>query len=117
MKRGGDGPAENRLTATLNGGALVITLTQGTDGVAGSEKTTEVARRPTTATSLRASGPASPLLSGNCRKGYVQKAADSTCMRQCLKGTECKSPDVCKMVDVTGGDGAHKVHACVPPGK
>jgi hypothetical protein len=110
-------PAYNHLNANITGGALVITLTQGTEGVPGSEKVTEVARRPTSATSLHATGPASPLLSGNCRRGYVQRTAESPCLRQCLKGTECKSPDVCTMIGVTGGDGPHKVHACVPPGK
>jgi hypothetical protein len=38
-------------------------------------------------------------------------------MRQCLNGNECKTPDVCTMINVTGGDGPHKVHACVPPSK
>jgi len=113
----GGTPAYNYLTANLTGGALVITRTSGVDDVPGSETVVELARRPTTAKSLRATGPASPLLAGNCRPGHVQRTAESPCLRQCLKGTECKAPDVCTMISVTGGDGPHKVHACVPPGK
>src|SRR5213075_2017824 len=110
-------PAYNFYTAKISGGALVITLTTSVDDVAGSEKVKEVLRRPTTATMLKATGPASPALFGNCRPGFVQKTAEGVCMRQCLKVTECKGKDVCTMVAVKGLDGDHRVHACVPPGK
>lgn len=110
-------PAYNFYTATLKGGNLVITLTTGVDGESSSEKETEVARRPTTATSLRPSGPASPALYGNCRPGSVQTSPTARCMRQCLKGTECTGTDKCTFVTVKGTDGDHRVHACVPAGK
>ncbi len=113
----GGTPAYNFYTATLNGGSLVVTLTKGVDGDPGSEKTTEILRKPTTATSLHATGPASPALYGNCRPGFVQKTADGPCMRQCPKGSECKASETCEMTAVQGLDGPHKVHACVAPGK
>lgn len=110
-------PHFNFYTAKLEGGALVIRRTEGDDEAPNADKVTIAARRPTTATSLKATGPASPGLYGNCRPGFVQRTADSACMRQCLKGNECKATDKCTMVAITGLDGPHKVHACVPPGK
>lgn len=113
----GGTPAYNFYTASIKGGALVVTLTTGVDGDPASEKVKEVARHPTAATSLKATGPASKALYGNCRAGQVQRTADSPCLHQCLKGTECKGKDTCQMIAVTGTDGPHRVHACVPPGK
>jgi hypothetical protein len=114
----GGTPAYNFYTAELKGGALVVRLTKGIEGEPASEKTTEAARRVTGATSLRATGPAPRLLSGNCRRGYVQRTPEGICMKQCLKGpADCKGKDTCTMISVTGGDGPHKVSACVPPGK
>lgn len=34
-----------------------------------------------------------------------------------LKGNECKAPDKCELIRVTGLDGEHEVHACVPVAK
>lgn len=113
----GGTPAYNFYTATIKGGALVVTLTTGVDGEPSSEKVKEVARHPTAATSLKATGPASAALYGNCRAGQVQRTAESPCLHQCLKGNECKGKDTCQMIAVTGTDGPHRVHACVPPGK
>ena len=113
----GGTPALNYYTAKLAGGALVVTRTEGVDGEPSADKVTEVARRPTAATSLKMTGPASPLLYGNCRPGYVQKTPDSPCMKQCLKGTGCKANEKCQLTSVTGGDGPHKVSACVPAAK
>lgn len=113
----GGTPHYNYFTAKLAEGALVISLTDGVDESPGSEKVTVVTRRPTTATTLKMTGPASPALYGNCRPGSVQRTADGPCLRQCLKGNECKGKDKCEMVKVTGLDGEHKVHACVPPGQ
>jgi len=113
----GGTPAYNFYTAKIEGGALVITLTTGVDQDPGSEKIKEVVRRPTAATSLKATGPASQALYGNCRVGYVQRTADSPCLHKCIKGTECKGTDTCKLIDITGTDGPHKVSACVPAGK
>lgn len=113
----GGTPAYNFYTATLKGGELVISLSTGVDGEPSSEKVKEVARRTTAATSLRPSGPASPALYGNCRPGSVQTSPTAPCMRQCLKGTECKGTDKCTFVTVKGTDGDHRVHACVPAGK
>jgi hypothetical protein len=113
----GGTPAYNFYTAKIDGGALVITLTTGVDQDPGSEKVKEILRRPTTATSLKATGPASQALYGNCRVGYVQRTADSPCLHKCIKGTECKGTDTCKLIDITGTDGPHKVSACVPAGK
>ncbi len=113
----GGTPHYNFYTASLTGNALVISLVDGVYDEKKTETVKEVARRPTSATSLRVTGPASPGLYGNCRVGSVQKTADGQCMRQCLKGTECKNGDTCTFVTVKGSDGDHKVHACVPPGK
>jgi hypothetical protein len=113
----GGTPNYNFYTAKLTGGALVVTLTTGIAQEPSSEKVKEVLRRSTNATSLKATGPASPALYGNCPVGWVQKAADAVCMRQCLKGTECKGKDTCQLVDVMGSDGDHRVRACVPAGK
>lgn len=113
----GGTPAYNFYTASIKGGALVVTLTTGVDGEPASEKVKEVARHPTGATSLKATGPASKALYGNCRAGQVQRTAESPCLHQCLKGNECKGTDTCQMIAVTGTDGPHRVHACVPPGK
>lgn len=110
----GGTPAYNFYTASITGGALVVTLTTGVDSEPGSEKVVEVLRRPTAATTLRATGPASPALYGNCRVGSVQRTPDGPCMRQCLKGNECKGTDKCELIAVKGTDGDHKVHACVP---
>lgn len=110
-------PAYNFYTAKIEGGALVVTLTTGVDQDPGSEKVKEIVRRPTTATTLKATGPASQALYGNCRIGYVQRTADSPCLHKCIKGTECKGTDVCKLIDITGTDGPHKVSACIPAGK
>ncbi len=110
-------PAYNFYTAKIESGALVITLTTGVDNEPSSEKIKEVVRRPTTATALKATGPASKALYGNCRVGYVQRTADSPCLHKCIKGTECKGTDTCKLIDITGTDGPHKVSACVPAGK
>lgn len=109
----GGTPAYNFFTAKLAGGALVITRTTGVDGDPSSEKVVEVARRPTSATTLKSTGPASKGLWGNCRPGYVQRKEDSPCLRQCLKGNECKATDKCELIAVKGTDGDHKVHACV----
>lgn len=113
----GGTPLVNCYGAKLAGGELVISRTDGVDGEPAQEKITVVTRRPTRATSLRSSGPASPLLYGNCHRGFVQRTPEGACMRQCLKGTECKASEKCEMIKVQGGDGPHKVHACVPPGK
>lgn len=113
-------PAYNYFTAKLVNGALVFTKSSGIDDPSGGPAkpdVVEVSRQPTAATTLRSTGPASPALFGNCRPGYVQKTADGVCMRQCLKGNECKGKDTCSFVTVKGTDGDHKVHACVPPGK
>jgi hypothetical protein len=110
-------PAYNFYTAALQEGALVVTLTTGVDMDPGSERVKVVLRRPTTATAIKASGPASRGLSGNCRPGYVQRTLESPCMRQCLKGNECKGAERCVFVSVKGLDGDHRVHACVAPGK
>jgi len=112
-------PHFNFYTAKISGGALVVTLTDGVDVGPSPDSTqgvSEVLRRATTATTLKATGPAPAGLYGNCRPGWVQKGADQPCMRQCLKGTECKGQDTCQMVTVKGTDGDHKVHACVPAG-
>ncbi|HRH00743.1 MAG TPA: hypothetical protein PLR99_31090, partial [Polyangiaceae bacterium] len=106
-------PAYNFYTAALQEGALVVTLTTGVDMDPGSERVKVVARRPTTATAIKASGPASRGLSGNCRPGHVQRTLESPCLRQCLKGTECKAGEKCVFVSVKGLDGDHRVHACV----
>ena len=111
----GDTPAFNYVTAKLSGGSLVFTVTKGvsTGSAEDTQDVKEVARRPTIATALRATGPASAGLSGNCRPGYVQRTAEGTCMRQCLKGTECTGKTKCEFIAVKGTDGDHKVHACV----
>ncbi len=113
----GGTPAYNFYTAKIDGGALVVTLTTGVDQDPGSEKLKEVVRRATVATSLKATGPASQALYGNCRVGYVQRTAESPCLHKCIKGTECKGTDACKLIDITGADGPHKVSACIPAGK
>ena len=110
-------PAYNFYTAALQKGELVVTLSTGVDMEPGSDRVKVVLRRPTTATALKASGPASKGLSGNCRPGYVQRTLESPCLRQCLKGTECRGADKCVFVNVKGLDGDHRVHACVAPGK
>lgn len=110
-------PAYNFYTAALQEGALVVTLTTGVDMDPGSERVKVVARRPTTATAIKASGPASRGLSGNCRPGHVQRTLESPCLRQCLKGTECKAGEKCVFVSVKGLDGDHRVHACVASDK
>lgn len=110
----GGTPHYNYFTAKLAGGALVVTLTDGVDESPGSEKVTVVAKRPTTATTLKLTGPASPALHGNCRAGFVQKTLESPCLHQCLKGTGCKPTEKCELTAVTGTDGPHKVSACVP---
>ncbi len=111
-------PYYNSYVATLSGGALVVTMKDGVDEDPPKPlKTTEITRKPTTATSLRATGPAPKGLWGNCRPGFVQRTSDGPCLHQCLKGTECKGKDVCTLIPVKGLDGDHKVHACVPPGK
>ena len=110
----GGTPHYNYFTAKLANGALVVTLTDGVDENPGSEKVTVVATRPTTATALKLTGPASPALYGNCRAGFVQRTAESPCLRQCLKGTGCKPTEKCELTAVTGLDGPHKVSACVP---
>jgi hypothetical protein len=107
-------PHYNWYTAKIAGGALVVSLTDGVDQDPGSEKVKEVARRPTTATSLEASGPASKALYGECRPGYVQKGPGQPCMHQCLKGTGCKATEKCELTAVEGTDGPHRVSACVP---
>jgi hypothetical protein len=113
----GGTPAYNFYTAKIEGGALVVSLTTGVDNdPPGSEKVKQVLRRPTTATALKATGPASQALYGNCRAGYVQRKADTPCLHKCIKGTECKGTDACKLIDITGTDGPHKVSACVPAG-
>lgn len=113
----GGTPSYNFYTAKIDGGSLVVTRTTGVEGNPGSEKLEEVVRRATSATSLKATGPASPALYGNCRTGHVQRTADSPCLHKCLKGTECKAAEACKLIDITGSDGPHKVSACVPAGK
>lgn len=110
----GGTPHYNYFTAKLAGGALVVTLTDGVDESPGSEKVTIVAKRPTSATALKLTGPASPALYGNCRAGFVQKTLDGPCLHQCLKGTGCKPTEKCELTAVTGTDGPHKVSACVP---
>lgn len=108
-------PHYNWYTAKIAGGSLVVSLTDGVDQDPSSEKVTEVARRPTTATSLKATGPASKALFGECRPGYVQKGPGQPCMHQCLKGpAACKASEKCELTAVVGTDGPHKVSACVP---
>jgi hypothetical protein len=111
----GGTPHYNYYTAKIAGGSLVVTLTDGVDQEPGSEKVTEVLKRPTTATTLKATGPASPALYGECRPGYVQKGPGQPCMHQCLKSpTVCKATEKCELTSVVGTDGPHKVSACVP---
>jgi len=108
-------PHYNFYTAKISGGALVVSLTDGVDNdPPGSETVTEVLKKPTTATALKATGPASKALFGNCRAGFVQKGPDKPCMRQCLKGTGCTATAKCELTAVQGTDGPHKVSACVP---
>lgn len=107
-------PYYNFYTAKISGGSLVVSLTDGVEPDPGSEKVTEVLKKPTTATTLKATGPASKALFGNCRAGFVQKGPDKPCMRQCLKGTGCKATEKCELTAVEGTDGPHKVSACVP---
>lgn len=107
-------PHYNWYTAKISGGSLVVSLTDGVDQDPGSEKVTEVLKKPTTATALKATGPASKALYGECRPGFVQKKAGAPCMRQCLKGTGCKATEKCELTAVEGTDGPHKVSACVP---
>jgi len=109
----GGTPAYNFLTATLKDGNLVVTRSTGVDGDPGSDKKTELLKKPTAAKTIKATGPATPALYGNCRAGYVQKTETGPCMRQCLKGNECKPTEKCEMTSVKGLDGDHKVHACV----
>lgn len=108
-------PHYNWYTAKISGGALVVTLTDGVDQDPGSEKVTEVVRKTTNATALKATGPASKALFGECRPGYVQKGPGQPCMHQCLKGPSiCKATEKCELTAIVGTDGPHKVSACVP---
>jgi hypothetical protein len=111
----GGTPHYNYYTAKISGGSLLVTLTDGVDQDPVPEKVTEVLRRPTMATTLKATGPASPALYGECRPGYVQKGPGQPCMHQCLKSaTVCKATEKCELTSVVGIDGPHKVSACVP---
>lgn len=108
-------PHYNWYTAKITGGSLVVTLTDGIDQDPGSEKVTEIVRKTTNATALKATGPASKALFGECRPGYVQKGPGQPCMHQCLKGPSvCKATEKCELTAIVGTDGPHKVSACVP---
>jgi len=110
-------PRYNGYTAKRRGGARALTLPDGVDSgpdTPEKPKITGVLRKPTTATTLKATGPASKGLYGECRPGFVQKKAGAPCIRQCLKGTGCKATEKCELTAVEGTDGPHKVSACVP---
>ena len=111
----GGTPHYNFYTAKISGGSLVVSLTDGVEQEPGSEKISEVVRKTTNATALKATGPASKALYGECRPGYVQKGPGQPCMHQCLKSaTVCKATEKCELTAVVGTDGPHKVSACVP---
>lgn len=108
-------PHYNWYTAKISKGELVVTLTDGVDQDPGSEKVSEVVKKTTNATVLKATGPASKALFGECRPGYVQKGPGQPCMHQCLKGPSvCKATEKCELTAIVGTDGPHKVSACVP---
>jgi hypothetical protein len=107
----GGTPAYHFYTASLRGGALVVTLTEGVEGERGSEKVKEIKRIPTTAAALevRPFRPAKPAPARDssaptCPKGSF--AAEGGCVKECASDADCASPQVCEDIHYIEADGS-----------